>query len=63
MVFDHFHLPPGAEMYVYAPTGELVRERPYTELSNPRDGVFATGPLPADEAIVELNVGPVRKAR
>jgi hypothetical protein len=56
MVFENFHLPAHAEMYVYAISGELVRKRPYTAASNPRDGVFSTGPLPSDEAIIEVDV-------
>jgi hypothetical protein len=56
LVFENFHLPAHAEMYVYAVSGELVRKRPYTAANNPRDGVFATGPLPSDEAIIEVDV-------
>src|SRR5579862_635795 len=41
LVFHQFHLPADAKMYLYTPTGENVRNRPYTAASNPSDGVFA----------------------
>jgi hypothetical protein len=56
LVFHDFNLPQDAQMFVYATTGDLVRDRPYTTASNPRGGVLATGPLPSDEAIVEIDL-------
>lgn len=50
--YQDLYLPPGAELYMYAPDGGQVIG-PYTATDNPADGRFMTGLLYGAEAVIE----------
>lgn len=51
--FSRFHLPRGAELYVYAPDLKIVRG-PYTDNDNEKHGQLWTPVVPGEAAVVEL---------
>lgn len=52
LVFSRYHLPPGAELYVYDDARKVVRGA-YTEYENRLDGEFAIRPLRGAAATLE----------
>ncbi len=52
LTFDDYHLPPGAELYVFTPCHEYVLGA-FTHLNNQDDGWFATTLVPGDSLVVE----------
>ncbi len=52
LTFDDYHLPPGAELYVFTPCKEFVLGA-FTHRNNQDDGWFATTLVPGDSLVVE----------
>ena len=55
LIFDRFHLVPGARLFIYNPDQSYVLGA-FTELNNQESGILATAPIPGDEVVVELQV-------
>ncbi len=52
LTFDHYHLPPGAELYVYNEDRSFVLGA-FTEDNNQEDRYFATSLVPGDQLVIE----------
>lgn len=52
LTFDHYLLPPGAELFVYTPDHSVVIGA-FTDYNNQEDGIFATTLLPGDAIVIE----------
>ncbi len=52
LTFNRYHLPPGAELFVYSPDRTTLLGA-FTSLNNQPDFYFATAPIPGDRAVIE----------
>ena len=52
LTFDRYHLPPGAELYIYNTDRSFVLGA-FTDFNNQEDGYFATSLVPGDSIVVE----------
>ncbi len=52
LTFDEYHLPEGASLYLYTPSGSFTLGA-FTHLNNQDDGYFATTMVPGDSLVVE----------
>jgi hypothetical protein len=53
--FEHYYMPPGAEMYIYASDGDQMLG-PFTEDDNKEHGQLWTPVIHSDDIIVELSI-------
>lgn len=54
LIFDDFHLSPGARLFIYTPDYQYILGA-FTEDNNKPHSRFATAPTPGGECIIELN--------
>ena len=52
LIFDRFHLPEGAEFYVFDETAQFVLGA-FTSRNNKEHGKFATAPVPGESCVLE----------
>lgn len=55
LIFDRFHLVPGAKLFIFNP-GQSYVLGAFTHLNNQESGILATAPVPGDEVVVELHL-------
>jgi V8-like Glu-specific endopeptidase len=60
LVFSQFHLPEGAELWLYDPSGQSLAG-PYTSANHTPEGKLWTGLVQGAEAIIELQVPSAQK--